>query len=368
MFSFLTERYEMKIAIILGTRPEIIKLSPIIRESQKQNLDFFIIHTTQHYTKYLDRIFFEELNLPQPKYNLGVRSGNHGEQTGKILIKVEGVLEKENPDIVLVEGDTNSVLAGGLAAFKLGIKVGHVEAGLRSYDRTMPEEINRILVDHISDYLFAPTNKASFILKGEGIESKKIFVVGNTIVDAVFQNLKIAEKKDILKKLQLKPKKYFLLTLHRPSNVDYKKNFYDILKGLNLIYKKFKLPIIFPIHPRTEKQLKIFELELPDGINILEPVGYLEFLQLEQSATLCLTDSGGIQEEACVLKVPCVTIRENTERVESIEVGANILAGTMPEKICYSVKKMLNKKPSWSNPFGDGKSGRRIVKILKERL
>jgi len=268
----------------------------------------------------------------------------------------------------LVEGDTNSVLAGGLAAFKLGIKVGHVEAGLRSYDRTMPEEINRILVDHISDYLFAPTNKASFILKGEGIESKKIFVVGNTIVDAVFQNLKIAEKKDILKKLQLKPKKYFLLTLHRPSNVDYKKNFYDILKGLNLIYKKFKLPIIFPIHPRTEKQLKIFELELPDGINILEPVGYLEFLQLEQSATLCLTDSGGIQEEACVLKVPCVTIRENTERVESIEVGANILAGTMPEKICYSVKKMLNKKPSWSNPFGDGKSGRRIVKILKERL
>lgn len=358
----------MKIAIVLGTRPEIIKLSPVIRACQKEKLDFFIVHTTQHYTECMDKVFFDELDLPRPKYNLGVRSGTHGVQTGKMLIKLERVLVSQRPEIVLVQGDTNTVLAGGLSASKLGIKVGHVEAGLRSYDRTMPEEINRLLVDHISDYLFAPTKKAVKILQGEGIPQEKIFLTGNTIVDAVFQNLKIAkQKKDPFRKLKISSKRYFLLTLHRPSNVDNKEIFSNILKGLGLIFKNFNLPIIFPIHPRTEKQLGLFGLKLPKGIIKIEPVGYLDFLLLEESALACLTDSGGIQEEACILKVPCITIRNNTERPESIEVGANVLVGTEAKRILAGTKKMIAKKPSWKNPFGDGKSGERIVRILKRK-
>ena len=210
-----------KIAIIIGTRPEIIKMSSIISECQKKHLNFFILHTNQHYSENLDKIFFKELELPQPKYNLGVGSGTHGEETGKMLIRIEKVLQKEELNVVLVEGDTNTVLAGALAATKLHIKVGHVEAGLRSYFREMPEEINRILTDHCSDFLFAPTNKAKDILISEGILQNKIFITGNTIVDAVYQNLKIAKRKSkILAKLNLKRREYFLVTAHRPENVD----------------------------------------------------------------------------------------------------------------------------------------------------
>jgi len=355
----------MKIAIVLGTRPEIIKFSPIIRECQKKGLNFFILHTAQHYTDYMDSIFFRDLELPQPKYNLGVRSGKQGEQVGKMLIGIEEVLEEEKPDVVLVQGDTNSVLAGALAAAKMGIKVGHVEAGLRSYDRTMPEEINRVVADHLSDYLFAPTQKAVATLIKEGIEKSKIFLTGNTIVDAVFQNLDIAQRKSqIFKKLKLQPREYFLLTLHRPSNVDNREVFAGILKGLELIYKKSQQKIVFPVHPRTQKQLDTFQLKLPEGIIAIEPISYLDFLSLEKSASLCLTDSGGVQEEACILKIPCVTIRENTERPESLEVGANILAGTSPTKILSSVQEMLTRKSNWPNPFGDGKSAKRILEIV----
>ena len=211
----------MKIAVILGTRPEIIKMSPVIRELEKRQGNYFILHTGQHYSYNLDRVFFEQLKLPQAKYNLEVGSGSHAQQTAKILIGVENVLRDESPDIILVEGDTNSVFAGALAATKLHVKVGHVEAGLRSYDRSMPEEINRILTDHCSDYLFAPTEKAKTILLGEGIPENKIFVTGNTIVDAVYQNLEIAkEQGNTLSSLNLTPKKYFLVTLHRQENVD----------------------------------------------------------------------------------------------------------------------------------------------------
>lgn len=356
----------MKIAIVLGTRPEIIKMSPVLRELVKRGSDFFIIHTGQHYSYNLDRVFFEQLNLPPAKYNLEVGSGSHAKQTAKALIGVEKVLQKEKPSVVLVEGDTNSVLAGALAAAKLHIKVGHVEAGLRSYDRRMPEEINRILADHCSDFLFAPTEKAKIILLGEGIPEEKIFVTGNTIVDAVYQNLALArEKGDILSSLQLKPKEYFLVTLHRQGNVDNRTRFNPILAGLEKVATKFCQPVIYPIHPRSRKKMKEFELR-SKRITLIDPVDFLDFLQLESEARLILTDSGGVQEEACILGVPCVTLRDNTERPETIEVGSNILAGASPDRILECTELMLKRKNGWENPFGDGTAGRRIVEILQQ--
>jgi UDP-N-acetylglucosamine 2-epimerase (non-hydrolysing) len=357
----------MKIAIILGTRPEIIKMSPVIRECEKQNLDYFILHTGQHYSYNLDQIFFEELELPEAKYNLDAGSGSHAEETGKMLIGIEKVLREEKTDIVLLEGDTNTVLAGALAASKLHIRVGHVESGLRSYDRTMPEEINRVLADHVSDYLFAPTEKAKKNLLREGIEEDKIFVTGNTIVDAVYQNLEIAKRKvGILNKLNLTPEEYFLVTAHRQENVDIKERLKGILDGLELVYEKFNFPIIYPIHPRTVKRIKELGLEFPNEVELIKPLGFLEFLQLEANAKLVLTDSGGVQEETCILKVPCVTLRDNTERPETLEVGSNVLAGANQNKILEGVKKMMDKKEkNWKNPFGDGRTGSRIIKILK---
>jgi UDP-N-acetylglucosamine 2-epimerase (non-hydrolysing) len=358
----------MKISIILGTRPEIIKFSPIIRECERLNLNYFILHTGQHYSYNMDKIFFEQLHLPEAKHNLEVGSGTHAEQTGRILIEAEKVLLEENPDIVLIEGDTNTVLAGALAAVKLHIKVGHVEAGLRSYDRRMPEEINRILADHCSDLLFAPTLKSKKILLSEGIPKEKIFVTGNTIVDAVYQNLDIAKtKENILEKIGVDNGGYFLTTIHRQENVDDEKRFRGILKGLESVQNKFGFPIIYPIHPRAKKQLKNINYKLKN-VRAIEPLDYLSFLQLESKAKLVLTDSGGIQEEACILKVPCVTLRDNTERPETLEVGSNILAGTDPHKIVNKTGIMLKRKISWENPFGDGKAGKKIVKILRQRL
>lgn len=354
------------IAIILGTRPEIIKMSPVIRACEKQNLDYCIIHTGQHYSYEMDRVFFEELELPQPEYNLDVGSGTHAEQTSKIMIGVERVLKNVKPDIILVEGDTNTVMAGALAAAKLHIKVGHVESGLRSYDRRMPEEINRIVADHVSDYLFAPTEKAKQNLLREGVEEDKIFVTGNTIVDAVYQNLEIAKRKvNVLKDLELKPKEYFLVTAHRQENVDVKERLKGILKGLELIHEEFSMPVVFPIHPRTRRRIREFGLSL-DGVTVNDPLGFLEFLQLEANARLVLTDSGGVQEETCILGVPCVTLRDNTERPETLEVGSNIIVGTKREKILEGVKLMFNKENSWENPFGDGRAGEKIIEILKK--
>jgi UDP-N-acetylglucosamine 2-epimerase (non-hydrolysing) len=356
----------MKLSIILGTRPEIIKMSPVIRECEKQDLDYFILHTGQHYSYNLDKIFFNELELPAAKYNLDVGSGSHAEETGKMLIVIEKIVKEEKPDFVLVEGDTNTVLAGALAASKLQIKVGHVEAGLRSHDRTMPEEINRVLADHVSDYLFAPTEKAKKNLLKEGIEENKIFVTGNTIVDAVYQNLEIAKRKvDLLNTLNLNSEEYFLVTAHRQENVDLKERLKGILDGLELVYNEFNLPIIYPIHPRTKKMIREFGLEVSKGIRLTEPLGFLEFLQLEANAKLVLTDSGGVQEESCILKVPCVTLRDNTERPETLEVGGNILEGVNQNAILEGVKIMLSKKRNWNNPFGDGRAGERAIKILE---
>ena len=358
----------MKIAVVLGTRPEIIKLSPVIRELERRNADFLVIHTGQHYSYNLDRVFFEQLNLPQPGYNLEVGSASHAEQTAKIITGIEKVLQIENPHTILVEGDTNSVLASALAAAKLHIKIGHVEAGLRSYDRQMPEEINRILTDHCSDFLFAPTEKAKSILLSEGIPEHNIFVTGNTIVDAVYQNLAIArEKGNALSVLRLKPKEYFLVTLHRQENVDNRARFTAILEGLDRVATRFQQPVIYPIHPHSRKRMSEFKL-VTENLNLIDPIDYLGFLQLESNARLVLTDSGGVQEETCILGVPCVTLRDNTERPETIEAGSNILAGASPDDILKCTELMLGRKTDWENPFGDGNSGQRIVDILGGKI
>ena len=354
----------LKFSVVMGTRPEIIKLSPIIRECQRLNLDFFILHTGQHYSYNMDKVFFEQLQLPEAKHNLDVGSGPHGAQTGKMLAGIEEILQKESPDVVLVEGDTNTVLAGALAATKLGIKVGHVEAGLRSYDRQMPEEINRVLADHCSDYLFAPTPKSQEVLLHEGIAKEKVFMVGNTIVDAVNQNLEIAKSKTkILAQLQPKERQFMLATAHRQENVDNKQRFTGIIKGLKQIQRELNVQIVYPIHPRAKKQLEKFEINT-NGLTLVEPLDYLSFLLLESQAKLVLTDSGGVQEETCILGVPCVTLRDNTERPETLEVGSNILAGTDPNAIVEAAKTSLAKKKTWVNPFGDGHTSEKIVKII----
>ncbi|MDD5127874.1 MAG: UDP-N-acetylglucosamine 2-epimerase (non-hydrolyzing) [Dehalococcoidales bacterium] len=353
----------MKIGIILGTRPEFIKMAPIIRELEARKADFFLLHTGQHYSANLDGIFFEQLNLPKPRHALGVGSASHAEQTAKILTSAEKVLLEEKPDCVLVQGDTNSVLAGALAAAKLQVKVGHVEAGLRSYDRTMPEEINRVIADHCAEYLFAPTEKAKAILRGEGIPAAKIFVTGNTIVDAVFQNVEIARARVSLSNWRVSPNQYVLVTVHRQENIHNKERFTAILEGLEKVAAELKLPVLYPVHPHSRKMMEQFKLK-PAGLTLLEPLDYLSFLLLENHARLILTDSGGVQEESCVLKVPCVTLRDNTERPETIEVGANLLAGTAPDKIMDCSREMLGRDRSWANPFGDGKAGKKTVSIL----
>jgi UDP-N-acetylglucosamine 2-epimerase (non-hydrolysing) len=379
----------MKISVIFGTRPEIIKLSPVIRALQQKKLNFFIIHTNQHYNKNMDEIFLKELALPKAKYNLNIGSGTHGNMTGRMLIEVEKIFFKEKPDLLIVQGDTNTVLAVSLAASKLGIKIAHVEAGLRSYTK-IPEETNRILTDRISDFLFAPTEKQNKILQNEGIEKEKIFVVGNTIVDAVIQNLKLAShfksrtgfetrafESAALK--PIKPKKYLLATAHREENVDNKTKLENILNAIEKSAKKHNLKAIYPIHPRTEKRIKEFKIKKPKNIKFIKPVGYLDMLLLMKNAKIILTDSGGIQEEACILHVPCVTMREATERPETVEVGGNIIAGTDAQKIIKCVDLMLKKKVNWntplsgakslfSSPFGSGNSGKLIMEILKMSL
>ena len=354
----------LKLSVILGTRPEIIKMSPIIRECERRSLSYFILHTGQHYSYNMDGVFFKQLELPGAKYNLDVGSGSHAEETGRMLIGIEKILLKERPNTVLVEGDTNTVLAGALAASKLHIKVGHVEAGLRSYDKRMPEEINRILTDHISDYLFAPTEKARKTLLREGISEDKIFVTGNAIVDAVYQNLRIANRKlNVVGELGLEPKNYFLVTLHRQENVDDKERFRRILKSLDRLASRFSLPVIYPIHPRSQRRMKGFGIKV-NYVKLIPPLDFLSFLQLETNARLVLTDSGGIQEESCILGVPCVTLRDSTERPETLEVGSNTLSGIDLDKILESVKLMVSKRNGWTNPFGEGKAGKKIIEIL----
>lgn len=354
-----------EIAVVLGTRPEIIKLAPVIRECRERSVPYTIIHTGQHYSDSLTDVFFAELELPEPEHELEVGSGSHGRQTGEMIIEIEEVLLETDPNAVLVQGDTNSVLAGAIATSKLPIELGHVEAGLRSHDRTMPEERNRILTDHTAEYLFAPTEQSRRSLRDEGVPDGWIHVTGNTVVDAVEQNRSLAlERTAIFDELGLTPGEFCLLTAHRAETVDSEDRFASLLEGVGRVADDLDTEIVYPVHPRAANAVESFDLEIPDGVRTVEPQQYLDFLALESGAALVLTDSGGVQEEACILEVPCVTLRENTERPETLEVEANVLVGTDPRKIRDGAREMIDRTPDWPNPFGDGEAAERIVDAI----
>lgn len=358
---------KVDVTIVLGTRPEIIKLAPVIRACERNQLEYSVIHTGQHYSDSLDTVFFDQLELPEPDHHLGVGSNTHAVQTAEMMIGIEEILLEEEPEVVLVQGDTNSVLAGALATSKLDIELGHVEAGLRSFDRSMPEETNRIVTDHVGDYLFTPTDQSRDYLLEEGVSEERIHVTGNTVVDAVQQNRELAEEKSsVLDDLGLSDTAFMLLTAHRAENVDDKKRFRDLLKGVEKAASELDLEVVYPIHPRAENKLEAFGLEVPNQIQLVEPQDYLDFITLESAAEVILTDSGGVQEEACILDVPCVTLRENTERPETIDVGANRLVGTDPESIVEGSREAVNAMAYWENPFGDGTAAEQILDTITD--
>jgi len=364
-----------RVAVTVGTRPGIVMFSPIIRELERRGADFFVIHTGQHYSYNMDQAFFDDLELREPDHKLDtVRTCvYHGEQTAEMLRGIERVLLAERPKLVLVGGDANTNLAGALAARKLRVRVGHVEAGERSYDWRMPEEHNRVMIDHISDLLFVTNEKGRANLLRESVRGE-VIISGNPIVDAAQQNLGIAERKSqVLDSLGLRDREYLVLTLHREENVDSKKNLIDAIQGVRDVAEATGLPVQFMAHPRTLKRIGEFGLEgmvdeAGDGLRMRDAIGYLDFLRLLSGATLVLTDSGGVQQEACILGVPCVTLRENTEWTETVEIGANTLAGTEPKRIVEAVRGMLETKTGWEMPFGDGKSAERIVDVALDTL
>lgn len=328
----------IKVLTIIGARPQFIKSALVSRELRKVATEV-VVHTGQHYDANMSKVFFEELNIPKAEYNLGIGSGLHGEQTGNMLGGIETVLIKERPDIVLVYGDTNSTLAGALAAAKLHVPVAHVEAGLRSYNRCMPEEVNRIVTDHLSTALFAPTSTAVKNLRHEGIK-KGVHLVGDVMYDAVLQNVQAAEAKSrILNRLAIRPKAYVLATVHRAENTDDARVLRNIVEAFCEI--SLNEPLIWPVHPRTRKVLARLATRIPKRtqLRLIEPVSYLEMLKLEKNARVILTDSGGVQKEARWFQVPCVTLREETEWVETVEAGWNTLAGTDRERIVKAAAK-----------------------------
>ncbi|WP_458454645.1 non-hydrolyzing UDP-N-acetylglucosamine 2-epimerase [Methanobrevibacter sp.] len=368
----------MKIATILGTRPEIIKMAPIIDEISKRGIDQIILHTGQHYDKEMSDNFFHDLEIPAPDYNIHVGSGTHGNQTGLMMKGIEEVLLDEKPDIVLVQGDTNAVLAGALVASKLHIAVGHVEAGLRSFDMTMPEEINRRAADVTATMYFIPTEQSAINLLAEGFSRKNLFITGNTVVDACFRHLEIAKKRGIeeesLAELDIDNMDNILtLTMHRAENVDVKERVVNIIEALKELDQ---MNIIFPIHPRTKNTLKNFglfdELNNLDQVHVIKPLGYLDFLQLTSASTLILTDSGGLQEEAITLNVPALTLRYNTERPETVTAGGNILVGSDKDVILENAKKILTdeefseKMKNAENPYGMGDSAKLTVDAIED--
>lgn len=360
-----------KIISVVGARPNYMKVAPIHRAFQKYSnkVQHLICHTGQHYDVNMSKIFFEELELPQPDFYLGVGSGSHAEQTAKIMIEFEKVLLQEKPDLVIVVGDVNSTIACSLVAVKLGIKVAHVEAGLRSFDRTMPEEINRLLTDQIADYLFVTEKSGIENLKNEGISDHKIFFVGNTMIDSLVNYLPKIENSKILEELNLKPFEYIVVTLHRPSNVDEPENLEKIFEQFKKIAEKYK--IVFPIHPRTKKTLQSSKADYEHpNILLVEPVGYISFIKLVKNSLIVLTDSGGIQEETTYLKIPCLTLRKNTERPITAEIGTNKLIGTEYHKIAEECFNTINNPPKNSQipPLWDGKAAERITAKIVELL
>ncbi len=362
----------MKILAVVGARPNFMKIAPIFRafddviaRDPEKNIRHALVHTGQHYDDNMSKVFFDDLDIPRPDINLDVGSGTHSEQTAAIMVKFERFCEKEKPDLIMVVGDVNSTLACSIVAAKLLIPVVHVEAGLRSFDRTMPEEINRVVTDALSEHLFTTSPEAAENLKKEGISGDKIHFVGNVMIDTLFYSLPKTKNSVIKTELGLNDEPFALVTLHRPSNVDTEKIFGDILDGLMEMSKK--ITVIFPIHPRARK--KIEGLNAGDKIKdngkmrLIDPVGYLDFLTLMKSAALVLTASGGIQEETTVLGVPCLTLRENTERPVTITEGTNILVGTDTERIVSEADRILRGevKTGKMPELWDGKTAERIV-------
>lgn len=363
----------LKIILVAGARPNFIKIASLMRAfAPDSEMEPVLIHTGQHYDETMSELFFEQLGIPSPHVNLGVGSGSHAAQTAAVMRLFEPAILELRPDAVLVVGDVNSTVACGLVAAKMRIPLVHVEAGLRSFDRSMPEEINRVVVDAISDLLFCSEPSGVENLRREGIPEERIFLVGNVMIDTLLQHRERARQSQILKTLGLEARTYATLTLHRPSNVDDPSALQRIVEAVGLI--QAERPVIFPAHPRTRKKLAEAGLEerirgMPH-LRLIEPLGYLDFLQVMASSLLVLTDSGGIQEETTVLGVPCLTLRENTERPITLEVGTNHLVGTDPGRIMTTYKDILEGKvrPIKIPPLWDGKAADRIVRILKAKL
>jgi UDP-N-acetylglucosamine 2-epimerase (non-hydrolysing) len=364
---------KMKILNIVGARPNFMKMAPIIDAMNRcpENIDHLLLHTGQHYDEKMSKAFFDDLGMPKPDIDLGVGSGSHAEQTAKIMVAFEKVCLAEKPDLVIVVGDVNSTMACTITAKKLGIKVAHVEAGLRSRDMGMPEEINRLCTDVLCDYLFTTDRLANENLRAEGVAEEKIVFVGNVMIDTLLKQRAQADGLDVIQRLGLESGKYATLTMHRPSNVDDKQTLEGILGALSQIAGE--MPIVFPIHPRTRKMVEQFDLmryfndsDQVKGIWLTEPLGYLEFLHLNMNAKMVLTDSGGLQEETTVLGVPCITMRHNTERPITCEVGTNVIVGNSPEKILSAARTVLagqGKKGDIPEKW-DGRAAERIVEWL----
>ncbi|TFD95757.1 non-hydrolyzing UDP-N-acetylglucosamine 2-epimerase [Jeotgalibacillus sp. R-1-5s-1] len=351
----------MNILTILGARPQFIKAAPVSR-ALRQHHNEKIVHTGQHYDANMSDIFFEELEIPKPDYHLGIGSASHGKQTGDMMTKIEEIVLEDRPDAILVYGDTNSTLAGALVGAKLHIPVLHIEAGLRSFNKKMPEEINRIMTDHVSALLFAPTETAINNLKDENI-TKGVSNVGDVMYDAVLYNRELAEKKSsILQDLSLEGEDFLLITVHRAENTDDREKMAAILSAFNQV-DTLK---VWPMHPRTKHKIEEYGFNLSDvkNLKIIEPVGYLDMIQLEVGAEKIVTDSGGVQKEAYFFETPCVTMREQTEWVETLEGEANILVGTDEEKIVQAINKTVS--PQYKELFGNGQAAEKIVEELEK--
>ena len=362
--------YHMKIICVVGARPNFMKIAPIIdaitrhNKSSAPNIKYLLVHTGQHYDDSMSKLFFNDLKIPKPDIDLEVGSASHAEQTAEIMKRFEKVCLSEKPTHILVVGDVNSTIACALVASKLNIKIIHVEAGLRSFDRSMPEEINRVLTDAISDFLFITEKSAGENLKREGISKDKIFFVGNVMIDTLLKHKEISQKSNILNVLRLQKRNYAVITLHRPSNVDNPVILREIFNALNEI--STKIPLLFPVHPRAKISIDKLKGDFNGNITFYDPLGYLDFLKVMSDSRFILTDSGGIQEETTVLGIPCLTIRENTERPVTVLQGTNILVGTKKEKIVQEAEKILNgmTRENKIPELWDGKSAERIVEIL----
>ncbi|HVP95684.1 non-hydrolyzing UDP-N-acetylglucosamine 2-epimerase [Methanoregula sp.] len=354
----------MKIAVAAGTRPEFIQMEPVIRELKRRNIETVFIHSGQHYDYEMDRIFFDEMHMPDPTHYLGVGSKLPGEQIGEMIVKSENILRSEKPDMLLVTGDTNTALGVALAANKAKIRIGHFEAGMRSFDRTMPEEINRILIDNLSDVLFSPTQRGVDNLHNSGIQDN-IFLVGDVMLDSIvhYQTL-IKSRPRILSDISLGKESYLLLTLHREANTDNHERLRSILGAVGDLSD----PVVFPIHPRTKQRISDFSLSLPENIYTVPPQGYFEFLRLIFHSAKLLTDSGGAQKQAFFLSKPCITLRPNTEWVETVDDGWNILVDDTHDRIVEAVNTFNPKTPPNLSLFGNGRSAERIIEKIQTLL